>query len=105
MVTIKIHYCRVYRINYIDRPLQSGNFLNESAFCALLDENIYPKVRKRLNDGNFTPEKKAYLQAMQVQLSCLTMELLIKLKSFTLENTMLVSYTSGTHKIHHPNVL
>lgn len=30
-------------VNYIDQPMGSGNFLNESAFCALLDQNIYPK--------------------------------------------------------------
>jgi hypothetical protein len=33
------------RLNYIDRPLGSGEYLTESAFCALLDDNIYPKVR------------------------------------------------------------
>jgi len=27
------------RLNYIDRPLGSGNYIEESAFCALLDEN------------------------------------------------------------------
>ena len=32
-------------VNYIDQPMGSGNFLNESAFCALLDQNIYPKVK------------------------------------------------------------
>ena len=32
------------RLNYIDRPLGSGEYLTESAFCALLDDNIYPKV-------------------------------------------------------------
>jgi hypothetical protein len=32
-------------VNYIDQPMGSGNFLNESAFCALLDLNIYPKVK------------------------------------------------------------
>ena len=34
------------RVNYIDRPLGSGHFLQDSAFCALLSENIYPRVRK-----------------------------------------------------------
>ena len=33
------------RINYIDRPLNSGQFLDDSAFCALLSDNIYPKVQ------------------------------------------------------------
>ncbi len=28
----------------LNRPLGSGNFLEESAFCALLDDNIYPKA-------------------------------------------------------------
>ena len=28
----------------MDRPLGSGKFLPQSAFCALLDDNIYPKV-------------------------------------------------------------
>ena len=37
-------YAVFTRLNYIDRPLNSGNFLPESAFCALLDENIYPTV-------------------------------------------------------------
>ena len=31
-------------LNYIARPLNSTNYLEESAFCALLDTNIYPKV-------------------------------------------------------------
>ncbi len=38
-------YAFFTRVNFIDRPLQSGNFLPDSAFCALLDENIYPKVQ------------------------------------------------------------
>eukprot|EP00095_Tigriopus_kingsejongensis_P005591 maker-scaffold12_size759060-snap-gene-6.20 protein:Tk05591 transcript:maker-scaffold12_size759060-snap-gene-6.20-mRNA-1 annotation:"neuropeptides capa receptor" len=38
-----IPYAIFTRLNYIDRPLNSGNFLEESAFCALLDDNIYPK--------------------------------------------------------------
>ena len=38
-------YAFFTKINYIDRPLGSGNNLQESAFCALLDENIKPKVK------------------------------------------------------------
>jgi len=30
------------QINYIDYPYQSGNYVCESAFCAMLDENIHP---------------------------------------------------------------
>ena len=37
-------YAFFTKINYIDRPLGSGKNLQESAFCALLDENIKPKV-------------------------------------------------------------
>ncbi|TRY73343.1 hypothetical protein TCAL_15738, partial [Tigriopus californicus] len=37
-----IPYAIFTRLNYIDRPLNSGNYLEESAFCALLDDNIYP---------------------------------------------------------------
>ncbi len=40
-----VPYALFTRINYIDRPLHSGNVLPESAFCALLDDNIYPKVK------------------------------------------------------------
>ena len=32
------------QINYIDYPYQSGNYVCESAFCAMLDENIHPAV-------------------------------------------------------------
>ena len=39
-----IPYALFTRLNYVDRPLGSGNFLHESAFCALLDSNIYPQV-------------------------------------------------------------
>ena len=39
-----IPYLLFTDVNYIDKPYGSGNFLNESAFCALLDTNIYPKV-------------------------------------------------------------
>ena len=28
------------RINYVDRPLGSGHYLPQSAFCALLDSNM-----------------------------------------------------------------
>lgn len=38
-------YAVFTKINYIDRPLKSGNFIPESAFCALLDDNIHPKVK------------------------------------------------------------
>lgn len=37
-------YAIFTKVNYIDRPLNSGNYLNQSAFCAVLDSNIYPKV-------------------------------------------------------------
>ena len=37
-------YAFFTKLNYIDRPLGSGKYLKESAFCALLDENICPKV-------------------------------------------------------------
>ncbi len=37
-------YAFFTRINYVDRPLGSGNYLPETAFCALLKENIYPQV-------------------------------------------------------------
>ena len=48
-------YAFFTKINYIDRPLGSGNFLADSAFCALLDENIRPKVRRTCirNSENF----------------------------------------------------
>ena len=36
------------QINYIDYPYQSGNFICESAFCAMLDENINPPVSESL---------------------------------------------------------
>ena len=39
-----IPYLLFTDVNYIDNPIGSGNFLNESAFCALLDPNIYPQV-------------------------------------------------------------
>ena len=35
------------QINYIDLPYRSGNFICESAFCAMLDENVYPAVNKK----------------------------------------------------------
>ncbi|XP_023325610.1 neuropeptides capa receptor [Eurytemora carolleeae] len=31
------------KLNYVDYPWQSGHMLPESAFCALLDDNIYPQ--------------------------------------------------------------
>ena len=34
------------QINYIDLPYHSGNFICESAFCAMLDENVYPAVNQ-----------------------------------------------------------
>ena len=37
-------YAFFTKLNYIDRPLGSGDYLEESAFCALLDDNIRPKV-------------------------------------------------------------
>ena len=42
-------YAFFTKLNYIDRPLGSGVYLEESAFCALLDENIKPKVRMVLS--------------------------------------------------------
>ena len=36
-----MHY---FRLNYVDFPIGSGNFLEDSSYCAMLDENIYPKV-------------------------------------------------------------
>ena len=39
-------YAFFTQVNYIDRPLNSGNLLMESAFCAMLPANIYPSVRK-----------------------------------------------------------
>ena len=37
-------YAFFTQIHYIDRPLNSGNLLLSSAFCAMLPDNIYPKV-------------------------------------------------------------
>ena len=37
-------YAFFTKVNYMDRPLNSGNFLMESGFCAMLPDNIYPKV-------------------------------------------------------------
>jgi len=31
------------KLNYVDFPIKSGNFLEDSSYCAMLDENIYPK--------------------------------------------------------------
>ena len=33
------------KINYVDLPYQSGNFICESAFCAMLDQNVFPSVK------------------------------------------------------------
>ena len=41
-------YAFFTKLNYIHRPLSSNrteDILDDSAFCALLDENIYPQVR------------------------------------------------------------
>ncbi len=40
-----VPYALFTKLNYVDRPLGSGNYLPQSAFCALLDSNIYPQVR------------------------------------------------------------
>ena len=37
-------YAFFTQIHYVDRPINSGNFLLSSAFCAMLPANIYPKV-------------------------------------------------------------
>ena len=42
-------YAFFTQLNYIDRPLGSGLFLQQSAFCALLDANISPKVVLQVN--------------------------------------------------------
>ena len=36
-------YAFFTKLNYVDRPLGSGNILAKSAFCALLEDNIYPE--------------------------------------------------------------
>lgn len=38
-----VPYLLFTRINYVDYPLGTGHYLDESAFCALLDINITPK--------------------------------------------------------------
>ena len=38
----------MFRINYIDFPYGSGILEPESAYCAMIDENISPKVREKL---------------------------------------------------------
>ncbi len=43
-----IPYLLFTNINYVDFPYGSGNYLKESAFCAMLDINISPQVRTRL---------------------------------------------------------
>ena len=35
------------KINYVDLPYQSGNFICESAFCAMLDQNVFPSVNQK----------------------------------------------------------
>ena len=40
-----IPYLLFTTINYVDYPLGSGNDLQDSAFCALLDINITPQVK------------------------------------------------------------
>ena len=45
-------YAFFTKLNYIHRPLSSNrteDILDDSAFCALLDENIYPQARKHLD--------------------------------------------------------
>ena len=37
-------YAFFTQVHYIDRPLKSGNILMKSAFCAMLQDSIYPKV-------------------------------------------------------------
>ena len=49
-----VPYALFTQLNYIDRPLNSGNYLKESAFCALLDNNIYPKVSNDVSTRNST---------------------------------------------------
>ena len=39
-----IPYLLFTKLNYLDNPLGSGNFIDESAFCAMLDINISPEV-------------------------------------------------------------
>jgi hypothetical protein len=43
-----IPYLLFTDVNYLDYPFGSGNFMKESAFCALLDINISPTVYYRL---------------------------------------------------------
>ena len=38
-----IPYALFTKLNYVDRPLGSGKVLEKSAFCALLEDNIYPR--------------------------------------------------------------
>ena len=51
-------YAFFTKLNYIHRPLSSNrteDILDDSAFCALLDENIYPQVRslRIKDDGDY----------------------------------------------------
>ena len=48
-----IPYLLFTSINYVDYPLGSGNNLEDSAFCALLDINITPQVKKKCIKGLF----------------------------------------------------
>ena len=41
------------RINYIEFPVNSGKLEPESGYCAMLDENIYPKVSLKLTYDKF----------------------------------------------------
>ena len=56
-------YAFFTKLNYIHRPLSSNrteDILDDSAFCALLDENIYPQA-KITWDLNMHQEKINYL--------------------------------------------
>ena len=39
-------YAVFTKLNYIDRPRGSGQYMQDSAFCALIDDNIWPRVNK-----------------------------------------------------------
>ena len=53
-----IPYLLFTKINYIDFPWGSGNYLEDSAFCALLDINITPQVRRRKDEKRTHGEEK-----------------------------------------------
>lgn len=42
-----IPYLLFTDVNYLDYPLGSGHYLEDSAFCAMLDINIYPQVGRQ----------------------------------------------------------